>query len=598
MYSAFFVVYLLVFQLQQFGCFKQNFLRTSRVCSTFESYQLGIRSSCSAINLQQVDSQVENDGYIRSDGHVFSNLFRKMNPLNNKEPGTLILVRHGQTTMNYNKTFTGWIDVDLSENGKREVEHAARLLLERGYTVDVTYTSRLKRAIRSSWIILKELGQIYRPVFKSYRLNERMYGALEGKGKVQTCIEFGEENVAAFRTGLSARPPAMSRDHPNWHGNETKYSDLDPSCIPVSESLQDTMDRTLPLLAKRIIPDLLLGKTVLVVAHANSLRGVVKYIDDLSEEQITRVGIPNGIPLIFKFKVEDGKLKPIVQEKSEAPISGEFMEKKGLLRKLLEKEKELAKRVPGFVPPPIIPLDALEKSLVPSNISLRTTTIGKDLGVLSDEGDDYDEYDSCILADGSGGSSDKEAGMSTTPTKKIDYNYTKVNTDVVANLSVIKDGDGNSEVQRFEEEVGGVQIDERMREYERESGSTQRTLWDPKIRALAALDRDRQILQLIDGTLWDPVLGQNTGIKDILGKKINVTPKRIGSTSTGGQKGTGPSGQYIVIIRHGKTEYNKLGLFTGWEDVSLAREGVKEAMEAGNIVIFYLFHDGLFRDLY
>jgi 2,3-bisphosphoglycerate-dependent phosphoglycerate mutase len=435
---------------------------------------VGIQSSCSAYSGK--DSQVENDGYIKSDGYPFSNLFRKINPLKNKEPGTLILVRHGQTTMNYNKTFTGWIDVDLSENGKREVEHAARLLLERGYTVDVTYTSRLKRAIRSSWIILKELGQIYRPVFKSYRLNERMYGALEGKGKVQTCIEFGEENVAAFRTGFSARPPAMSRDHPNWHGNETKYSDLDPSCIPVSESLQDTMDRTLPLLAKRIIPDLLLGKTVLVVAHANSLRGVVKYIDDLSEEQITRVGIPNGIPLIFKFKVEDGKLKPIALEKSEAPISGEFMEKKGLLRKLLEKEKELAKRVPGFVPgfvPPVIPLDAPEKSLMPSNGSLGTSTLNEELGILSDEGDDYDEYDSCILADGSVSNGDKEVGIAASQ---------KVNTDVIANLSIDRNADGK--LHRFEEEVGGGQIDERMREWEKgniEGSGSQRTLWDPKV---------------------------------------------------------------------------------------------------------------------
>lgn len=523
------------------------------MCTNIESFKAGIQSSYIAANSGQ-DSQVENDGYIISNGYSFMNLLRKINPLKNKEPGTLILVRHGQTTLNYNKTFTGWIDVDLSENGKREVEHAARLLLERGYTVDVTYTSRLKRAIRSSWIILKELGQVYRPVFKSYRLNERMYGALEGKSKIQSVIDFGEENVAAFRTGLSARPPAMSRDHPNWHGNETKYSDLDPSCIPVSESLQDTMDRTLPLLIKRIIPDLLLGKTVMVVAHANSLRGVVKYIDDLSEEQITKVGIPNGIPLIFKFKAEGGKLKPIVQEKSEAPISGEFMEKKGLLRKLLQKEAELAARVPGFVPP-AIPFNA------PSN------------------------------------SNGIEAGMAYP--KKVPYQFSMIeykqrnkivvpDSNLTLNRSIDENADKKGEVQGYKEnierEVGGVQIDERMRGWERDniegSRSTQRTLWDPKIRALAALDRDRQILQLLDGSLWDPELGQNSGMKGVV-ERMNVTPKRVGPNSTGLQKGTGPTGQYIVIIRHGKTEYNKLGLFTGWEDVSLAREGVKEAMKAG-----------------
>jgi 2,3-bisphosphoglycerate-dependent phosphoglycerate mutase len=159
--------------------------------------------------------------------------------------------------------------------GAREVEHAARLLMERGYLIDAVYTSRLKRAIRSSWIILREMGQIFRPCYKSYRLNERMYGHLEGMSKQETVLEMGEDAVQQFRTGLYARPPAMAPDHPHWHASEAKYADLDPAVIPLTESLEDTMERTRPLLETRILPDLKAGKTVMVVAHANRCRLVV-----------------------------------------------------------------------------------------------------------------------------------------------------------------------------------------------------------------------------------------------------------------------------------------------------------------------------------
>jgi 2,3-bisphosphoglycerate-dependent phosphoglycerate mutase len=156
---------------------------------------------------------------------------------------TLIMIRHGESELNYNKTFTGWVDADLNERGVREVEHAATLLLERGFEVDVTYTSRLKRAIRSTWILMTELNQIYRPVYKSWRLNERMYGALEGMSKPGLAEELGAEVVQSFRTGLTARPPPMSPGHPHWHHGEKKYADLALDEIPVTESLQDTMVR-------------------------------------------------------------------------------------------------------------------------------------------------------------------------------------------------------------------------------------------------------------------------------------------------------------------------------------------------------------------
>lgn len=251
------------------------------------------------------------------------------------KPGTLILVRHGESEWNQQRRFTGWVDVDLSDLGRREVEHAAKLLVERGYTVDVAYTSMLKRAIRSSWIILKELGQVYRPAIKSWRLNERMYGGLEGLSKSELAVALGEDVVQKWRDGLIERPPPMTRAHNHWHGNEAKYKNLDPALIPTTESLQDTIDRTVPLLQTQILPDIQAGRNVLIVAHANSLRGILKYIDSLGTLEIQKVSIPNGIPLVYKF---DDKMVPIKQPKAVTPLSGYYLEKKAELRAALEKQ--------------------------------------------------------------------------------------------------------------------------------------------------------------------------------------------------------------------------------------------------------------------
>lgn len=269
-------------------------------------------------------SQVEDDGYSLSRSKSFlREITKRIFP--QKPPGNLILIRHGESDLNYNKTFTGWIDADLNERGVREVEYAARLLLERGYTVDTVYTSRLKRAIKSTWIILRELNQIYRPVFKSWRLNERMYGSLEGTSKMDAVLDMGEEKVQDFRVGLTGRPPIMTPQHPHWHKTERKYADLDQDEIPVSESLWDTMQRTIPLLESRILPELRDGKTVMIVAHANSLRGIVKHLEKLDPSKIKAVGIPNGIPLVYKF---DRRMVPIKLNGAVPPLSCEFLEKK------------------------------------------------------------------------------------------------------------------------------------------------------------------------------------------------------------------------------------------------------------------------------
>ena len=180
----------------------------------------------------------------------------------------------------------GWADPDLSADGVREVEHAARLLLEGGWDIDLVFTSRLKRAIRSAWIILQELNEVYLPVFKSWRLNERMYGALTGLSKLQTADKLGSELVQEWRGSLRTQPPALQTTSPFWPGKDRKYADLTSEQIPLTESLKDCMDRTEPVWRDRILYELKQGRNVLVVAHANTLRGLVKIIDNIGDDEI------------------------------------------------------------------------------------------------------------------------------------------------------------------------------------------------------------------------------------------------------------------------------------------------------------------------
>eukprot|EP00980_Cylindrotheca_fusiformis_P029767 scaffold23833_cov113-Cylindrotheca_fusiformis.AAC.1 len=202
------------------------------------------------------------------------------------EPGTLILIRHGESEWNKNKTFTGWADPDLTDQGRREVEHAARLLMAGGYKIDVVFTSRLKRAIRSVWILLQELNEVYLPVFKSWRLNERMYGALTGLSKTETAERLGQELVQEWRGSLRSRPPPLKPRDTYWPGRERRYADLTVDQIPLTESLLDCMERTTPLWENKIKFELSRGRNVLVVGHANTLRGLVKTIDNIGDAEI------------------------------------------------------------------------------------------------------------------------------------------------------------------------------------------------------------------------------------------------------------------------------------------------------------------------
>jgi 2,3-bisphosphoglycerate-dependent phosphoglycerate mutase len=220
----------------------------------------------------------------------------------------LVLLRHGESEWNKENRFSGWTDVDLSDQGVVEAHKAGKLLKENGFTFDIAFTSVLKRGIRTLWIVLDELDLLWIPVFKSWRLNERHYGALQGFYKAKMAAELGEEQVLIWRRSYDIPPPPLKTSDPRYPGTDERYKDLDPKDIPLSECLKDTVERFLPYWHEIIAPTIKNGKNVLISAHGNSLRALVKYLDDVSEEKIIDLNIPTGIPLIYEL---DDDLKPI-----------------------------------------------------------------------------------------------------------------------------------------------------------------------------------------------------------------------------------------------------------------------------------------------
>jgi len=220
----------------------------------------------------------------------------------------LVLLRHGESTWNKENRFTGWTDVDLSERGVQEAKEAAKLLKEGGYTFDIAYTSVLKRGIRTLWIVLDEMDLMWIPVYRSWRLNERHYGALQGFFKSEMAKEVGEEQVLIWRRSYDTPPPALKTSDPRYPGNEAKYGDLTADELPLTECLKDTVARVLPYWHEVISPTIKSGKKVLISAHGNSLRALVKYLDNMSDEEVVALNIPTGIPLIYEL---DDDLKPI-----------------------------------------------------------------------------------------------------------------------------------------------------------------------------------------------------------------------------------------------------------------------------------------------
>lgn len=220
----------------------------------------------------------------------------------------IVLLRHGQSEWNKENRFTGWKDVGLTEQGEAEALQAGKLLKEEGFQFDIAYTSVLKRAIKTLWISLEELDQMWIPVVRNWRLNERHYGALQGLNKAETAQKYGDEQVLTWRRSFATRPPALEKSDERYPGNDPKYKNLTKEQIPLAECLKDNVERTKPFWESEILKDVREGKNVLVAAHGNSLRAIIKMLDNVSDEDILKINVPTGVPLVYEL---DNDLKPI-----------------------------------------------------------------------------------------------------------------------------------------------------------------------------------------------------------------------------------------------------------------------------------------------
>jgi 2,3-bisphosphoglycerate-dependent phosphoglycerate mutase len=220
----------------------------------------------------------------------------------------LVLLRHGESNCNKENRFGGWIDADLSEKGIAEAKEAGLTLKEQGHIFDIAFTSVLKRAIRTLWVVLDEMDLMWIPVYRSWHLNERHYGALQGLNKSETAAKFGEEKVLIWRRSYDVRPLSLKVTDEMYPGNDPKYKNLNGKDLPLAESLKDTLNRVLPYWHEVIAPAIKSGKRVIISAHGNSLRALVKYLDNISDEEILKLNIPTGIPLVYELDVS---LKPV-----------------------------------------------------------------------------------------------------------------------------------------------------------------------------------------------------------------------------------------------------------------------------------------------
>ena len=220
----------------------------------------------------------------------------------------LVLIRHGESTWNLENSFTGWTDVDLTPTGVEQAQQAGRLLKAEGYDFDIAYTSVLKRAIRTLHLALDEMDRLWLPTVKHWRLNERHYGALQGLNKAETAKQYGDEQVLIWRRSYDTPPPALEPTDPRSERGDPRYARLQPGEVPLTECLKDTVARVLPFWNESMAPAILAGKRIVVSAHGNSIRALVKYLDNISETDIVELNIPNGIPLVYEL---DAGLKPI-----------------------------------------------------------------------------------------------------------------------------------------------------------------------------------------------------------------------------------------------------------------------------------------------
>jgi 2,3-bisphosphoglycerate-dependent phosphoglycerate mutase len=221
----------------------------------------------------------------------------------------VVLLRHGESTWNKENRFTGWTDVDLSEKGIEEAHKAGQTLKKEGYTFDIAYTSVLKRAIKTLWITLEDMDLMWIPVIRHWRLNERHYGALQGLNKAETAQKFGEEQVKIWRRSYDTQPPALEKTDERYPGKDSRYSALTENELPLTECLKDTVERFVPYWEETIAPSIKQGKKVLITAHGNSLRALVKYLDNIPEDEIVGLNIPTGVPLVYELDDDLKSLK-------------------------------------------------------------------------------------------------------------------------------------------------------------------------------------------------------------------------------------------------------------------------------------------------
>ena len=220
----------------------------------------------------------------------------------------LVLIRHGESQWNLDNRFTGWHDVDLTETGINQAKNAGQILKSHGFDFDLAYTSVLKRAIRTLWHTLDEMDRTWLPVVHTWRLNERHYGGLQGLNKTETAAKYGDEQVLVWRRSYSTPPPALEHGDERWEGSDIRYAKLQPSEIPRTECLKDTVVRVLPVWNDSIAPAIKAGKRIVIAAHGNSIRALVKHLDNISDDEIVNLNIPNGVPLVYEL---DANLKPI-----------------------------------------------------------------------------------------------------------------------------------------------------------------------------------------------------------------------------------------------------------------------------------------------
>lgn len=245
----------------------------------------------------------------------------------------IVLIRHGESEWNKANLFTGWTDVDLSPQGIVEAKEAGKRLKEAGFTFDEAHTSLLKRAIRTLWLSLDEMDLMHTPIHHDWRLNERHYGALQGLDKAETAKKYGEEQVLIWRRSFDTPPPPLTKDDERYAGHDPRYRNLDESQIPLNESLKDTVARTMPFWNEVIIPRLVAGRKMVIVAHGNSLRAIVKNLDGISDQDILGVNIPTGMPLVYEFDKDLKVLKKYyLADEEEVRAAAEAVAKQGKVK--------------------------------------------------------------------------------------------------------------------------------------------------------------------------------------------------------------------------------------------------------------------------